>query len=88
MIRIKSIFVFFLLLSFPLLAQDVTNQSLTMNDIVTGASATGIFGIGFTIWKIFKRFQPVINQLLDSHSDTRKEIDSIKVQLSNLKKDK
>ncbi len=88
MTRIKSIFVFLLLFSLPLLAENATNQSLTTNDLVTGASATGIFGIGFTIWKIFKRFQPVINQLLDSHSETRKEIDSIKVQLSNLKKDK
>lgn len=88
MTRFKSIFVFFFLLTVSLFAQDATNQSLTTNDLVTGGAATGLFGIGLTIWSLFKKFQPIINQLLDSHSETRKEIDSLKVQVSNLKKDK
>lgn len=86
--RLYSIFIFFVLSSVSLFAQDGSSQSLTTNDFVTGASATGIVGIGFTLWSIFKRFQPMINQLLDSHSETRKEIDSLKVQISSLKKDK
>lgn len=83
----KSTFLLFFFLCFSLFAQETTNQ-LTTNDLVTGATTTGLVGIGFTLWRIFKRFQPLLNQLLDSHSDTRKEIDSLKVQVSNLKKDK
>ncbi len=85
---IKSTFVLFFFLTVSLFAQDATNQSLTTNDLVTGATTTGLFGIGYTLWSLFKRFQPMINQLLDSHSDTRKEIESLKIQVSNLKKDK
>lgn len=61
------------------------DSNLTTNDVVTGGVTTGLIGVFYSVWNIFKKFKPVLEELTNSNSETRKEIESIKKQVEDLK---
>lgn len=83
----KIIFLFILisLVFVSSIFPDAANSSLSTNDIATGGAVTGITAVGYSIWRFFQKVTPILTEILDGNSQTRKDLSEIKNQISQLK---